>query len=219
MATCTDPCYSIGTSNGHIWVQWVSTGTAGTTAQTLDNGSPWVQWVSGACAGTFTANTNTNVWVQWNNGAVASLVRNGDPQPFVPPRPPTPDELAAANARAELWKKQAEEERRKREEETQRRIAAEQRAEELLKAHLSAEQTEEYEKCGHFHVVGESGQRYRIRTKSPSINVDVIEGGKAVRRLCAYAPGLPPGDTFLCQKLALENNENEFLKVANVHAA
>ncbi len=190
--------------------------TYGTTGAAT-TASVWCHWV-GTCGSATTASNDT-CWVQWNTGSGFRLVNQPQSGQYVAPKPPTAEQLAATEARAEQYRKDAERYKKQAEEERLKRIAAEKKAEKLLKEHLSKEQLQEYEKDGHFHVIGESGQRYRIRTKSPSINVDVIKDGKTVRKLCAHPPGVPLGDAILCQKLALEHDEKAFLKIANVHAA
>ena len=111
---------------------------------------------------------------------------------------------------------QVEEFRRQQAEEYERANKAAQRGMALLKSWLSKEQLEQYERNRHFDVIGSLGTRYRI-TDSPSYNVRQIdERGKIVACFCFQPQGyLCPGDNMLAQKIALETDEGEAIKVAN----
>ncbi len=109
----------------------------------------------------------------------------------------------------------------------QRRIEAEQpacdRAKELLLSHLTPAQKESFEKNKWFVVTGGRSKReYRIRTEHTTVNIDVLDGKKVLHKLCAHpnnASGVPLCDRLLAQKLMLEASEDDFLKIANRHAA
>jgi hypothetical protein len=96
------------------------------------------------------------------------------------------------------------------------RRRANKRSVQLLRDVLTPEQRAQYDRKGHFDVIGgRSGKRYRIRNGS-QMNVEELSAtGSRVRVLC-FVPqgGLPMGDTHLGQKLALELMEDETLKVA-----
>ena len=93
---------------------------------------------------------------------------------------------------------------------------ANKRAAELLREALTPDQRAQYDRKGHFDVIGShSGKRYRIKNGS-QMNVEELSAtGSRVRILC-FVPqgGLPLGDNHLAQKLALELMEDEALKVA-----
>ncbi len=91
----------------------------------------------------------------------------------------------------------------------------------LLLEHLTPTQRETIEKNGWFVVEGgKSKQKYRIRTQSAAMNIDVIDGDKVKHRLCAHLPSdIPHYDHFLAQKLMLEADEDHFHTVARRHAA
>ncbi len=93
---------------------------------------------------------------------------------------------------------------------------ANKRAAQLLRDVLTPEQRAQYDRKGHFDVIGgRSGKRYRIRNGT-QMNVEELSvTGRRVRLLC-FVPrgGIPMGDTHLAQKLALELMEDETLKVA-----
>lgn len=100
---------------------------------------------------------------------------------------------------------------------------AKERAKGLLLGHLTASQKETFEKNKWFVVEGgKSKQQYRIRAESHTINIDVMDGKKVKHKLCAhlrYDSGAPLHDHILAQKLMLESAEDDFLKIANRHAA
>jgi hypothetical protein len=98
-----------------------------------------------------------------------------------------------------------------------RRIAAEDKAFALLKRWLPPAQLAQYEKYGYFEVRGcHSGKHYRIR-KTHQMNVDELneEGVRAVPWCFCPEGELPLGDVMLAQKIALENDEQAALAVAN----
>jgi hypothetical protein len=100
-----------------------------------------------------------------------------------------------------------------------KRKAANTRAEELLRQYLNEEQTAQLEKYQAFYVVSQSGQLYRLRKKD-HINVDHIDrkSGQVLQTLCVVPKTrVPVCDTLLSQKLMLEMNEAEFVKLANKH--
>ncbi len=93
---------------------------------------------------------------------------------------------------------------------------ADKRAARLLREALSPDQRAQYDRKGHFDVIGgQSGKRYRIRNGSQMNVEELSAAGSRVRVLC-FVPqgGLPMGDIHLAQKLALELMEDETLKIA-----
>jgi hypothetical protein len=92
---------------------------------------------------------------------------------------------------------------------------AKKRADELLKAHLTPQQREELEMKNHFHLLV-GAKKYRIN-RGRSRNIQLVnEQGVVVKTLCAHpSEMIPDADTMLAQKLMLEANENEFLRIAN----
>jgi hypothetical protein len=87
----------------------------------------------------------------------------------------------------------------------------------LLKQWLSPSQLAQYERDRFFDVTGStSGKRYRIRTDRQQ-NVYRLEGGREMHGLC-FVPDPEQtravGDVMLAQKIALETDEAEALKVA-----
>lgn len=99
------------------------------------------------------------------------------------------------------------------------RSTAEERAWGLLLEHLTADQRRMLDRHGHFHVIGgRTGQTYRIR-RGTQVNIDVIGGrGSVVHQLCFQPRGASTtGDTMLAQKVMLELDEDEALRVAVKH--
>lgn len=98
-----------------------------------------------------------------------------------------------------------------------RQRTAKQRADILLKQWLSPVQRMQYERDGHFEVEGShSGKRYRIRSER-QMNIDELDDyGRRVAVWC-FGPEryLPTGDILLAQKIALENDEQAALAIAN----
>jgi hypothetical protein len=98
-----------------------------------------------------------------------------------------------------------------------RRGRAEEKALALLKHWLSPAQLAQYQDHRHFEVTGcHSGKRYRIR-QTRQMNVDELdEQGLRTVAWCFGPEGaLPIGDIMLAQKIALENDEQAALAVAN----
>ena len=97
------------------------------------------------------------------------------------------------------------------------RTAAEQKALTLLREWMSPAQLARFESYGHFEVIGSrTGKRYRIRPNLV-VNIDELdERGAPVATWCFGPEGdLPRGDIMLAQKIALENNEQAAIAMAN----
>jgi hypothetical protein len=95
--------------------------------------------------------------------------------------------------------------------------AAHDRAMALLKSNLTPAQLAKYARDRSFEVIGsDSGKRYRIRC-GRQMNIDELDSeGMKVCGWC-FLPqgGLVEGDVMLAQKIALECDETNALKVAN----
>jgi hypothetical protein len=99
--------------------------------------------------------------------------------------------------------------------------AVKHRARRLLLSHLTQDQRRTFVENGWFIVEGgKSKQRYRIRDKNYAGNIDVLDGDRVAHRLCCHASAdLPVADHLLAQKIMLEIAEDDFLRMANRHAA
>ena len=97
---------------------------------------------------------------------------------------------------------------------------ANQHARALLLSTLTDEQRHQYETESWFEVESRKfpGRRYRLHPV-PSINIDIIQDGDRISRLCAGPRGVPVADVQLTQKLMLEADEEAFLRIAVVHPA
>lgn len=73
---------------------------------------------------------------------------------------------------------------------------------------LSSDQKKEYLASSFFHVKGKNDRIYRIEH-------DVVVRESDGARFCAILPDTPLYDQLLAKKLYLENNSEEFFKVAN----
>ena len=92
--------------------------------------------------------------------------------------------------------------------------SARERSCELLLRCLSPAQRAEFERSSSFTVRGQSGQRYRI-TYLSFANVEVLgPSDKVDWRLCAGPVGLSIPAMMLAQKLMLETQEAEFIRIA-----
>lgn len=101
--------------------------------------------------------------------------------------------------------------------EQRRREKSEARGLKLLKEWLSPEQLALYELAGYFEVIGsDTGKRYRIN-RGTQLNIEELDpAGEPVCTWCFLPEGdLVAGDVMLAQKIALETDEREALKVAN----
>lgn len=93
------------------------------------------------------------------------------------------------------------------------RKAAAERAEKLLETCLTSGQRESLRKNGWFVVYTKSGRGYQIRRGRAR---NVIEVNTKRTYCCHPVDGVPDADTMLAQKLMLETQEDEFLRLANV---
>jgi hypothetical protein len=130
----------------------------------------------------------------------------------------TPEQIAEVAAKAEL----ARQERVR--DEAKKKIftdAAKVRARNLLMQMLNADQKKELEEKNHFHLTVHSRDGsmkvYRIEYGYAG-NVKLLgNDGQPVKRYCIHADyRLPYEDQMLAQKMLLEANEPEFLRIANM---
>lgn len=115
----------------------------------------------------------------------------------------------------------AEARRIEREERMKKREAAILKAERLLRSCLTPEQEETLTKDHYFEVTGgKTGTKYRIR-RGRHINIEVLGARGQVKEKICFAPRVdcPDADAMLCQKLMLELDEEEALRVAYKHSA
>lgn len=192
MAVAYTTAYGYGTDTA--WEQWATTST------NVTSNVVWQTW-----AGTTASTTNITqqVWDWW-------ATSTGSGQYTIPYQMPalTEEELAAAAERNRLAAIAAEERRAQ-------RVVADKKARLLLLDCLEDEQKQELEKDGYFHVETRDGtRRYRLRPGGQPVRVHGEDG-----RHWAYCihpdHGFPTDDVVLAQKLLLESDEEEFLRIAN----
>lgn len=199
-----------------VWVQWqqgtsVTSTTGGVQFASVTmtgGGSAWAGWNQSYASGTigFTTTTatacisNGATWVSWNTPVQESEDQQRERE-------------ERARLAAERWA--AEDAERK-----AVQGAANARALELLRSMVSEQQWADYQAKGWFEVRGSRGRRWRIRKSGQSGNVDLMPETGEVREasFCAHPRDwLPNADAHLAQMLALVTDEEEFVRVANVH--
>jgi hypothetical protein len=202
-------------------------GTAGTTT-TSGTTCATPLWIWGSTAST----TATNVWyAEWHDVSLA-VEDHLDQTPSLLDRWPSEPEhqehvqlrqaarrVAAEHAAALAHR--AQEERARIEAESARIEAARARAHALLLSHLTPAQRQTFETNKWFVVEGgRSKTRYRVRSHACAGNIELLDGERVTHRLCGHCDHtIPLGDQLLAQKLMLELDEDEFLKLANRRAA
>jgi hypothetical protein len=218
---------------------WLTVTNPSATATTT--GGPWLvidDPYATHTASTLIYTTATNTITFRNRPgfpAQSGWLDDDDPQPFRPPPPAAPYVRRAEESFARL---RAEANRRddlnaleriggiatvpapEDGDGAARRAAAHQRARDLLLSYLDPDQRAMFMRERSFYVIGGStGQRYRIRADSYSINVDAVnDNGVIAHRLCAHLDAnIPLCDHLLAQKALLEWDEGTFLERANRH--
>lgn len=94
---------------------------------------------------------------------------------------------------------------------------ADERAEELLRAHLTEEQRRQLDEQHAFVMRSELGRTYRISRGRVRNIAQLNEDGKGIAILCAHPTmHVPDPDTMLAQKLMLETDEDSFRRIANI---
>jgi hypothetical protein len=192
--------YGYATSSNSTDATWY-TWTSGSTTTASDGNTVWGRWASADTSAT-TSNSAT-VWYEWSGRAYAVK------QVVYQPAPETEEQKQARLARAAEQARAAEERRRQEAE-------ALQRAEDLLMLQLSEKQRSDWKKHKAFDVISQSGKRFRIRNER-SMNVDEYDAdNKMVARHCIVPQThVPAPDQYVMQKLMLEHQEADFMRIAN----
>lgn len=181
----------------------LSTGTQSSTGTqvwpswniTYSNTSAWVTWTN-TSLGTTAYTTTSSAWNVWNQNYVTSTgttIRTDQ-------RRERQYQFAASPSRCP---------------------EAEKRADKILVEHLSTEQERMLLEQGYFDVrtmVDGRPRRFRIHNHRYQHNVfELDENDVKIRELCAHTSHTcPQSDHALAQKLLLEHNPEEFLRVANI---
>lgn len=198
-----------------------------TTYLTAAASNTWIKWCTSNTV-TCTSISSTAIWVDWcdstSSTSITTLGRrrrlswtsNTDDEvvAYAPTRPPCPPISEEERARHERDMQAA---RERMAAEQQRIREADERAQQCLLDNLNEEQRKTWLDKGHFIVHGRSGRRYRVRRFAPG-NIDEINRkGFISTRLCVHSYGIPNADNILAQKLHLESNEEEVMRIANRH--
>lgn len=201
------------------WGQIGSTSSAATVTPVTNGwpGGTLGEWIihngvlttNSTAAVTWTSGNYTQPLYQWYHPDVQPYqgrLTVQDLNTFAPPIPDYIERTADLTARCAARAREHE--------------RANSRAEILLREHLTPAQVEELAARNHFHLetVAPNGERkrYRIR-RGRHANIDqVSDAGVIIKSLCVH-PNVPcpDADTMLAQKLWLETNEPELLRVAN----
>ncbi len=181
-----------GTASAKIWTAWNRTYVVSTT----------INETSGCNACT---TLRVDPWVAWNRTySATSSITDG-----VVVRPvETPEQAQRRIADRARWIQLEGE-----------RALARDRAKRILQENLTAAQRDELAQKGHFTLTlfeGDQRRLYRIK-QGRSRNVQQVDdNGRVLKTLCAHpAINCPDEDTMLAQKLMLETQEREFLRIAN----
>lgn len=185
-----------------VWNTWTATGYSNTTTVNL----VWDAWCGTST--TITQSLTQDVWGYWTANDWATIGGGSYTVPLTEVVPLTEEQQAEVDERRRVAAIAAEE----------RRLAvaaAKEKARILLLECLEDDQKEELEKDGYFHVETRNGtRRYRLRPGGQPVRVHGEDG-----RHWAYCIhpdfGYPEGDVVLAQKLLLESDEEEFLRIAN----
>ncbi len=196
------------------WGGWTgSTCTATTTSTTA-----WRCWTGGTTA--TTSSITGSVWMRWTaSTGDTTIVLPAANYDYSPPPVLTEAEklvqAEAARKRAEEAAERAEKERIRAEEARKQAEEAAARAEKLLLEMLDKQQRKEYAKDKSFHVVGQDGEKYKIK-HGWSGHVERVVKGKSVERFCIHPRvQVPVQDNQLLAKLMLETDPVGFKKIAN----
>lgn len=169
----------------------------GSTAGTCSiSGLVWYVW------NTATNAASTSIaWPTWCETMMSSTSTSG-----VIDGTPYRESAKEREAREKRQRKEAEEHK-----------VAEEKATQLLREHLDEEQRKEHAERKRFFVVSQSGERYEVDCQKRQHNVYRVDAaGKRLIEYCIYQKGeLPLPDNALAQKLLLEHNEREFVRIAN----
>lgn len=117
----------------------------------------------------------------------------------------------------DYWTEGRRERFRRTKEARKRREKANAIAKKLFLSMLNNTQRKQYKKDRIIEVISKtSRKRYRIRDNTLNHNIEELnKQGDVIRRICAHPQGVPLHDALLTQKLMLENNEDDLLRIAN----
>lgn len=227
MAFCESQWFGMGgatsTTSSSSDVMWMGSNTANITSTlftgvncwTTDGSSDW----GGGGGGTCTATEYYNAQMQMQIQAQYQQMMMQTQQIYATQGLATQHQMSDEERRNQ--QAQAEALQQARLEQCKLQTEAGNKAKELLLEHLTPAQKETFNKNKWFVVEGgRSKQQYRIMAERCSINIEVMDGKKVSHKLCAHlGHDIPLHDHILAQKIMLESAEDDFLKIANRHAA
>jgi len=171
----------------------------------IANNAVWTDWVYE----TTTSITNQTVWTTWTNAGTATYTNTNPGWINVEPsRERTPEEVEAARVAGE--ERAAARARRQ-----EADVARAAKARELLASCLDEHQSAEFALRGQFHVTARSGRRYCIKQGRAGNVTSPDTQGHTINYCIHDLVGLPAEDTMLAQKLMIELEEEDFLRIAN----
>lgn len=202
MSACTADCTTTAT-----WSGWNNT-TASTSAYTTS--TAWTNWVD--LNGT--AADGSGAWITWISAEPGGDYSTQYGTLSYPP-PETEDQKVARLKQEKIQHQSWEAAEKVR---LSKEKAKEEKARQLLREVITPEQDQQLEKDGYFELVSvKSGHRYRIH-KGRAGNVQQLDDltGNPIKKLCFHPNEYVHNyDTMVAQKLMLENDEEQVLRVAN----
>jgi hypothetical protein len=203
------------TANQIVWNGWINVTPLTTTY--ASNTATWDRWLTTGTTAATIGYDRVYTWEQWEDAGQPYVWREYYQQPAV--REPTQEELDAAQRRREDQSARLLAEK-------QRLAGAEDRAMELFRSLLTADQRQTMDQDGEVWVKGSDGGFYVVETRDGRVHGNVRsvdEHGCMLGRLCVQ-PGmydhqegaaLPTSDGYVGQLLAIRFNEREFRATAN----
>lgn len=184
--------YYTETSANDTW----TTCNRGSTLSSSSTNYTWRAWVDDG-----TSDSDNDIWYTWTTEE-----SSGSSMPFVAP---INIEDLREQRRQQILEKVREQERKQKE--------ANKKADNLLKSLLTPEQIKELDEHSCFIVPSPSGDKfYRIKRGRAGNIEELNQKREAVATLCIHPrESVPNADTMLAQKLMIETNEDEFLRIAN----
>lgn len=180
-----------------------------TSATTTSSDTAWISWVGDSTTSGSTDTTWT-IWADSGTSGTSAGANNITYRSYSPNTPPETEEQREARLERERERIEREKQRNK------ERDAAQRKAKELLRGILDKKQLAQFNKTKWFYVVGQSGQRYRIRHGWIG-NIDELNTDDMVVATYCIHPQMhvPIEDSMAIQKLMLEADESRFKQVAN----
>ena len=216
-------------TEGNVWNTWqrpfvssqsdgtltVTTGATDSSAVTESN-DIWQIWLNASVTSSATTGSIfEDPWPAWNNSSTGdSFGSSGVFGKWIVSqeqyRERTKEQKAAARRREREY--QTEQQRR-----AKARKCASSRAHKILGENLDRSQRRCLAKLGYFDIQVH-GRTFRIHNNKYIHNVFELDAqGKPVREFCAHTShACPQSDHALAQKLLLENDPEEFFRIANI---